>query len=146
VNSCRDVSFENAVRRAAQLADDLKFDGPVFLFSWPSRGLVLGYISDKDAASVAGQHLKEFLAEVVTPIKPTKVHIIAHSMGNLVVLNALKELAGDSAAPRLPLGEIINAAPDVDPQLFAGFVKANKKKGAAVRFRQRLGAVVVRSS
>ena len=32
------VSFDNALFRAAQIAYDLNFDGPVFLFSWPSRG------------------------------------------------------------------------------------------------------------
>ena len=31
------VDFDNAVRRAGQLAYDLNFDGPTFLFSWPSR-------------------------------------------------------------------------------------------------------------
>src|SRR5262245_12280183 len=30
------VSFDNAIRRAGQLAYDLEFDGPVFVFSWPA--------------------------------------------------------------------------------------------------------------
>ena len=30
------VSFENALRRTAQIAYDLNFDGAPFLFSWPS--------------------------------------------------------------------------------------------------------------
>jgi esterase/lipase superfamily enzyme len=35
-------SFEDALRRAGQLAYDLRFDGPVFAFSWSSEGSFLG--------------------------------------------------------------------------------------------------------
>jgi esterase/lipase superfamily enzyme/tetratricopeptide (TPR) repeat protein len=126
------VSFENAVRRAGQIAYDLNYDGPVFAFSWPSRGRLLGYVSDRDAVDVAAGHLKQFLDKVVARTNPTKINIIAHSMGNLVVIKALEKVTGDTAAPRLPLGEIINAAPDVDPDLFADFVVQTKEKGANV--------------
>src|SRR5262249_30812720 len=50
------VSFENAIRRAGQIAYDLNFDGPVFVFSWPSRGRLTGYISDRDTVDVAARH------------------------------------------------------------------------------------------
>jgi esterase/lipase superfamily enzyme len=44
----------------------------------------------------------------------TKLHLIAHSMGNVVVLNALEKIAQRSASQtRLPLGEVILAHPDV---------------------------------
>jgi esterase/lipase superfamily enzyme len=47
------TSFDNAIRRAGQLAYDLKFDGPVFLFSWPSRERLLSYITDGDSARLS---------------------------------------------------------------------------------------------
>jgi esterase/lipase superfamily enzyme len=44
------VSFENALRRTAQIAYDLDFDGAPFLFSWPSRDSLLSYASDWQSA------------------------------------------------------------------------------------------------
>jgi esterase/lipase superfamily enzyme len=39
-------SFAHAARRTAQLAHDTEFDGVPVLFSWPSRGILLGYLMD----------------------------------------------------------------------------------------------------
>jgi esterase/lipase superfamily enzyme len=105
-------------------------DRPVFLFSWRAR--LLGYLSDRDAVDVSAEHLKQFLVNVVGATKPTKVHVIAHSMGNMVLLRALEKMSGDSTVSPLPIGEIINAAPDVDPDLFAQFVKKTKGTGGNV--------------
>ena len=56
------MSFENAVRRAAQIANDLKFDGGTFLFSWPSRNNILDYLSDREAVDVTAEHFKDYPA------------------------------------------------------------------------------------
>jgi esterase/lipase superfamily enzyme len=66
-------------------------DGPAFLFSRPSRARLLGYLSDRDEVDVAAEHLKQFRAKVVGATKPTKVQLIAHSMGNMVLLRALEK-------------------------------------------------------
>ena len=126
------VSFENALRRAGQIAYDINFDGPTFLFSWPSRGRLLGYISDRDAVDVAANHLKQFLERTVAVTKTAKVHIIAHSMGNMVVLRALEKMSVGSIASSLVLGEIIAAAPDVSIEQFSGFVEESKGRGANI--------------
>lgn len=48
-----------------------------------------------------------------------KVHVIAHSMGSVVILNALKLLAEGNASPaRSKFSEIILAAPDFDTEQF----------------------------
>ena len=39
------VPFEDAIYRTAQLAHDLDFDGAPILYSWPSRGTMLGYVA-----------------------------------------------------------------------------------------------------
>ena len=123
------VTFDNAVRRAGQLAYDLNFDGPVFVFSWPTRSSVMSYIGDIDSATVSAKALKDFLRLVVAETKAAKIHLIAHSMGNLVLAEALSQLDSDTAE-RLVIGEMINAAPDVDPDRFAQIIGKAQAKGA----------------
>ena len=64
--------------------------------------------------------------------KATKVHVVAHSMGNMVLVRALEAMQANGATPALPLGEIITAAPDVDPDLYARFAESAKANGAHV--------------
>jgi tetratricopeptide (TPR) repeat protein len=42
------VSFENALRRTAQIAYDVDFDGAAFLFSWPSGSGLASYLYSAD--------------------------------------------------------------------------------------------------
>jgi esterase/lipase superfamily enzyme len=126
------VSFENAVRRAGQIAFDLDFDGPAFLFSWPSRGQILGYLADRDEVDVTAEHLKQFLKTYVLASKVESLHIVAHSMGNMVLLRAIEKMREDNSIAALPLGEIVTAAPDVDPDLYSQFVAKVASTGAHV--------------
>ena len=113
------VSFENALRRAAQIAYDLNFDGTAFLFSWPSRGSMWSYASDRESAEIAVDHLKEFLEKIVAETQPSKIHLIAHSMGNVVLLNALEKIKlSQGNQPNLRFAEIILHSPDVDRDRF----------------------------
>ncbi len=115
------VDFDNAVRRAGQIAYDLNFDGPTFLFSWPSRQSYFGYLTDRETIDIATEQFKDFLARVVVPLKASKVHLVAHSMGNLILLRALSDLSARDASRRPILGEVIDAAPDVAPGVFRQF-------------------------
>ncbi len=121
------VSFENAVRRTAQIAYDLNFDGTPFLFSWPGGGGLLSYLYvNADSAKIAADHLMAFLEKVVAETKATKVHLIAHSMGNGVLLDALDKLKLKSgSSSKLNFAEIVLNSPDV----------------ASGRFRQVMAAI-----
>lgn len=122
------VSFENAARRVAQIAYDLQFDGPVFAYSWPSRQAILGYASDRDTVDLTSEHLSQVLVTMSERLGGAKLHVIAHSMGNMVLLRALSTNQRTTAT-KLPLGAIINAAPDVDPELFDQFSKPIRSAG-----------------
>jgi len=124
------VSFENALRRAAQIAYDLNFDGPTLVFNWPSQARLWGYLADRDEVDVASGQFRQFLAKVIMKAKPERVHFIAHSMGNLVLLRALETVGFGGGDAQLPLGAIITAAPDVDPDVFAQFANRTSKGGA----------------
>ncbi len=166
------VSWEEAVATAAALEAvinrvDAELDADtrvqpvrVVLFSWPSDGMALPFVSYKndraDARGTAGafgramlklrDHLHELgrqarqddsriaalrtqmsaepRAEVEravaqldsTQLCAQKIHLLAHSMGNYVLQNALERVYEYSPGPTLPrlFDQIVMAAPDVD--------------------------------
>ena len=121
------VGFDDALKRTAQIAHDLNFDGPAFLFSWPSRGRFMSYGYDQESAGLAVNDFIDFLDKVVIETKPKKIHLIAHSMGNMVLLPALEKINfSREMSARLPVGEIVLASPDVDKDRFAQMVRSIK--------------------
>ncbi|GIE29878.1 hypothetical protein Ait01nite_029230 [Actinoplanes italicus] len=109
------VTFTDAVRRAAQLAYDINFLGIPMLYSWPSKGMTPGYVADRENAYASVDHLVTFLESVIARLGPRRIHVIAHSMGNHVLVEAL-QLLGRTQNPRL--GHVVMVAPDVSEQMF----------------------------
>jgi esterase/lipase superfamily enzyme len=118
------TTFDYAIYRAAQLSYDLKFDGVPFVYSWPSKGQVglQDYGYDRGSAEQAEPYLKEFLQLVTRESGAKTISIIAHSMGNLVLLPVLRDLK--NAAPQgVQISQIILAAPDVDRDRFENLAR-----------------------
>jgi esterase/lipase superfamily enzyme len=116
------TSFEHAVLRAAQLRYDMEFPGPVAAFSWPSAASLTAYDEDRKKAARSAPRLAELLAGLVAArsqdddeASSPKIHVLAHSMGNLILLDAVCRLyEDDHFQPGRPvLGQVILAAPDV---------------------------------
>ena len=125
------VKFDAALQRGAQLVRDLNFDGPLFVFSWPSKGDWKRYGTDRVTAGNASDALVAFLTEVATATGIAKIHVIAHSMGNRVLLPALVKVAANPDGPlRGRLGEVILAAPAVPERDFATWVDGAVREGA----------------
>lgn len=109
------VDHTEAVKRAAQIAYDLEFDGALMMFSWGSAGSVLSYLDDTKQAEAAAEPLLRYISLVSRAIPNVTIHIIAHSMGNRVLSRAMEKLAKQPADARPPrIGEIIMAHADVD--------------------------------
>ncbi len=107
------VTFEEAARRAAQFAYDMQFKGRVILYSWPSLGRFMGYSADEERAFLAADCFSRFLQEIEGgPWK--RVHVVAHSMGNRVMLLGL---AG-SNWPNSKLDQVVFVAGDVYVDVF----------------------------
>lgn len=119
------VSFEAAALRAAQIGADLALGGAMALFSWPSRGRLLGYPADEATIEASEPYITQFLVDFARRSGARAVHVIAHSMGNRGLLRAVTRIAGNAAAesPK-PFGQIILAAPDVDSETFRGLAAA----------------------
>ena len=110
-------SFEVAARRAAQLAFDLNFPGVPLLYSWPSKDEIEDYIADYQAVEETTLHLADFLQEVTRNTGARRVHVIAHSLGNRALTNALQVIAADPPASPV-FSNIILSAPDVSAAVF----------------------------
>lgn len=112
-------SFEDSAIRAAQIGFDLKVSGVTAFFSWPSKSDVSGYPDDVASIEASEEAITNFLLDFTKKSGATKVHLIAHSMGNRGLVRALNniqhKLEKDS---KVPFGQIILAAPDLDVQLF----------------------------
>lgn len=107
------VPFKTAARRAAQMAYDLHFEGAPVLYSWPSEGNLLAYLKDRKTALASAPQLHRFLEALTQEADVEEVHLIAHSMGNLALTNALKSISVP-AEERKMFEEIVLAAPDID--------------------------------
>jgi esterase/lipase superfamily enzyme len=110
------VTFENALRRAAQLAYDLDFPGLASLYSWPSEGAIQDYMVDSNNVTWAEPHFQEFLQLLREETGADAIHIVSHSMGTRLIANTLQRLASKAVAARL--SQVILAAPDIDSDVF----------------------------
>lgn len=112
-----ETTFDQAARRAAQIAYDLDFDldedfrGVPMMFSWPSRGGVDAYGVDYDVSFESIDAFNAFLDLVKKQAGIDRVHVIAHSMGNRVVTEALYARSQRAEPP--PIDQLVLAAPDV---------------------------------
>lgn len=127
------VTFVDALRRTAQMAFDLGFDGAPILYSWPSRGSPspLGYTADSATVEWSKQILKEFISDFMAKNSAKNVYLIAHSMGNRPLTAALLSLFNEQPSLRARIKEVILAAPDIDAGIFKrdiapGLVKAGR--------------------
>jgi len=122
------VSFENAAIRTAQLAYDFGLKGAPILYSWPSKGSLLGYLADEDAINETRPNFKHFLEDVANNTGASVVHVVAHSMGNRAALAALSQLANDEHFPNFAkFSTIVFAAPDVDRNVFISSIAQIRK-------------------
>jgi esterase/lipase superfamily enzyme len=124
-------SFDYALYRTAQMAYDLQFDGAAFLYSWPSLGDFSGYGYDRESSVQAEPYLRQYLELVIRETGAKGVSVIAHSMGNLPLLQVLRDL-GPKLPPDVRLNQIILAAPDVDRNVFENIAGDLQKWGRGV--------------
>lgn len=112
------VTFDDALLRTAQLAYDLGAPGAPVSFSWPANGRALDYNADEVDAEWAVAHMKDFLRDVKEDLGAKKVRIIAHSMGNRVLVGALERLRLEDVT--LPIADhVVLTAPDIDAEVFS---------------------------
>ncbi len=131
-------NFRDAVLRTAQLRYELEFPGKAMCFSWPSEGRMLRlrelqnpaagvkthYRGDQRRADESEGALAGVLNHLLSDGAPgRKVHIIAHSMGNRVLLSAVNS-GGFKGNKKRSLGEVVMVAADVGNVEFTNTIGA----------------------
>ena len=113
-------TFQDAARRVAQLAYDLDFDGTPMLYSWPSQGSATAYSVDEASVQISGRRMADFLETVVAQSGAQRIHLIAHSMGNRALIEAMQTYLAKRAPENRQriFGQLVFTAPDVDRDYF----------------------------
>jgi esterase/lipase superfamily enzyme len=110
--------FEEAVYRLAQIAYDSRAPAVPYLFTWPSRGKLLAYTYDRESSTYSRDALEEVLNRLARDPQVGEVSILAHSMGNWLTLETLRQMSiRDHGLPK-KIASVMLAAPDVDVDVF----------------------------
>ena len=112
-------SYDEARFRLAQIVNDGRFGGVPILFTWPASGSILDYEAARDSAAASRDALAQALLEIASVPDVGRIHILAHSMGTWLTMEALRQDA-IAGKPDLDgkLGDVMLAAPDIDVSVF----------------------------
>ena len=121
------ATFRDAARRTAQVAYDMNYQGPSMFFSWPAGAESesfeekANYLKDLRRAEESDEDLITVLAGISRYSGATRIHLVAHSMGNFLLTEALKTIDDRRPAgtPQVPLfDQVALAAPDINAREF----------------------------
>ena len=110
--------FEESVYRYAQIVHDSGTEAAPVLFTWPSRGKVGDYVYDKESATYSRDALEALLTRAASDPNVSDVTVMAHSMGNWIMIEALRQMSIRSGRVLPKIKNIIMAAPDLDVDVF----------------------------
>ncbi|GLK84087.1 alpha/beta hydrolase [Ancylobacter defluvii] len=110
--------FDDAVFRFAQIVHDSGAPVVPILFTWPSRGSLLAYGYDRESTNYSRDALERLLSYLAADPEVGEITVLAHSMGNWLTVEALRQMAirNKRIAPKIQ--NVILAAPDVDVDVF----------------------------
>jgi esterase/lipase superfamily enzyme len=108
--------YEDAVYRFAQILHDSRADADVapVLFTWPSKGSISSYLYDRDSNNYSRDALESLLRSLAKDPQVEKISILAHSMGNWVTLEALRQMAIRDGRVAAKIKLVLLADADVD--------------------------------
>ena len=109
------ISFNESLEVSLRMVQRTGARAIPVAYSWPSRAKFSAYGIDYDRNQWTTEHLKDFIQDVVNALAEGRVlHLVAHSMGNRALLDALVR----ADLPERRLGQLIMIAPDVDSEIF----------------------------
>lgn len=110
--------FAEGLYRFAQVVHDAKMPAVPVLFTWASRGQLAQYVYDTNSATAARDDLERTI-RLIFASDADEVNLLAHSMGNWVTVEALRQVKIAGGLPQSSkVGQLILAAPDIDIDVF----------------------------
>jgi len=133
--------FNDAAFAMAELWHFLGRIGIPIIYTWPAGypGL-FGYTYDRESSEFTVYHLRQVLNFIASFPEVEKIHIIAHSRGTDVAVNALRELtigaraAGIDPKKKYKIHNFVLAAPDLDRQVAQQRLIGDHLSHSAYRF------------
>lgn len=111
--------FEEAVYRFAQIVHDSKAEAAPVLFTWPSRGDLFNYAYDRESSIFSRDALENVLNGLVHDQNVGEITVLAHSMGSLLLMETLRQIAIRNGRVPAKIQNVILASPDLDVDVFA---------------------------
>ncbi|MCC5981537.1 MAG: alpha/beta fold hydrolase [Oceanicaulis sp.] len=111
-------TFGSALFRFAQMMHDFRIPGVPVHFSWASAGDPRYYAYDLDSVFIARDGFSDLL-ELAAGAQADRIMIIAHSMGSMLTMETLRELAVSEEDHVLSMiGPVALMSPDVSIDVF----------------------------
>jgi esterase/lipase superfamily enzyme len=110
--------FEDSVYRFAQIVEDSGVHSAPVLVTWPSRGSLLAYGYDRESTNYTRNALETLFQYLAKDPEVKEVSILAHSMGNWLALESLRQMAIRNGRLPAKFKNVMLAAPDVDVDVF----------------------------
>ena len=110
--------FEEAVYSFAQIVHDAHVDVAPILFTWPSGGSLVDYVYDRDSAMYSRDALEAVLQALVDSRNVGSISILAHSMGNYLAVESLRQMAIRDRGLPSKIRDVMLASPDIDVDVF----------------------------
>lgn len=117
-------TFDGALSIGAQLST--VFHAPVVVFSWPSSEQLSGYTKDECNIEWSLPHFKRLLQRVEDEVGAEKLTLVAHSMGNRLVMWSLRDRCENARCHGTVLkkmSDVVFTSPDVDTGTFKHYAK-----------------------
>jgi esterase/lipase superfamily enzyme len=110
--------FGDAVFRFAQIVHDSGARSVPVLVTWPSRGSLLAYGYDRESTNYTRNAVERLFQYLARDPEIKEVSILAHSMGNWLALESLRQMAIRNGGLPAKFKNVMLAAPDVDVDVF----------------------------
>jgi len=110
--------FVEAVYRFAQIVHDANVNVAPVLFTWPSGGNVTDYVYDRDSAMFSRDAFETLLQALVNNPNVGSISILAHSMGNYLTVETLRQMAIRDRGLPAKIRDVMLASPDIDVDVF----------------------------
>jgi len=111
-------TFEDSVYRFAQIVHDSGAHAVPVLVTWPSRGSLLAYGYDRESTNYTRNGLETLFQYLARDPNVGEVSILAHSMGNWLALEGLRQMAIRNGGLPAKFRNVMLADADVDVDVF----------------------------
>ena len=131
------------MRQSARWRSSSYFAYLLVVSSWASAAKVSDYLKDSATVDWSTANLRQFMQVVMRELGLSKLHVVAHSMGNRALTRVLSDWVAE--AGEAGVAQVVLAAPDVDTGLFRQLVASFKAVGQVTLYASRSDRAILAS-